>query len=480
MVSKKRLDFVSLKRHRVFLGGFVAVALATGLVSSGPLGCRFGQNAPLGIRFDIIQKKLSNGLRVIMVEDHTVPMISYQTWVRAGSVDDPPGATGIAHLFEHLMYKGTEKYGPKQFFEQLETKGAEVNAFTTRDYTAFYQNFTPNLLDRVIDMESDRLANLKITPELLEIEKHVVFEERRLRTDDSSSGKMTEVLWQLAYLQHPYRWPTIGVPQDLRKITVEHLNDFFRANYQPSNVAIVMVGDFDADEAFSKIKAAYGGIPSRPAPRRDFPPEPDQLSERRYRLFDSVASEEFKQAYHISRAAEDDSYALDVLSNILFRGTHSRAHRLLVEAKGVVLGVSGLAFTPAFPGLFIIGATMKAGLKTKVAEDLLDELIGEVQQSSVTEEEIRTAVRQLLVEFIDNIRTPFGLAQTLGTVQMILGDATRFQKDYQKYLAVRPEDIKRVALKYLVPNNRSTVVLVPNGKKAPSEAKARETGRTDF
>src|SRR5262249_37098834 len=196
------------------------------------LGCEGKVANPLGINLTLRQEKLSNGLTVILVEDHTVPIVSYQTWYRVGSVDETPGNTGISHLFEHLMFKGTPKYGPKQFFLQLEAKGAEVNAFTTRDYTVYYENFVPDLLEKVIDMESDRMANLDINEEVLGSERLVVLEERRLRTDNAPEGKMQEALWSLAYKIHPYQWPVIGYPQDLLSITVPRLVSYFKSHYQ--------------------------------------------------------------------------------------------------------------------------------------------------------------------------------------------------------------------------------------------------------
>src|SRR6185312_13768503 len=155
--------------------------------------------------------------------------------------------TGISHLFEHLMFKGTPKYGPKQFFQELEAKGAEVNAFTTRDYTVYYESFTPDLLPKVVDMESDRMANLILTDDVLATERAVVFEERRMRTDNTPEGRMQEALWQLAYRRHPYQWPVIGYPQDLLAITTQQLRQYFRAHYQPANAALVVVGDFNPE-----------------------------------------------------------------------------------------------------------------------------------------------------------------------------------------------------------------------------------------
>lgn len=430
-------------------------------------------NHPLGVKINFSKQTLSNGLIVILVEDPTVPVVSYQTWFRVGSVDEKDGITGIAHLFEHLMFKGTKKYGPKQFFQQLEAKGAEVNAFTTRDYTVYYQNFIPELLEKVIDMESDRLANLKLTEEALRTEKQVVFEERRLRTENSPGGRMQEALWSLAYRRHPYRWPVIGYPEDLLRISLADLTQFFGAFYQPANAAIVVVGDIDATKTLEWIEKYYGNIPSKQRPVRSFPEEAKQKSERRLKLYDHVASQRFAHGYHITRASDDESYALDVLANILFEGSSSRAHRSLVEEKNLTLAISGTAFTPTYPGLFIISGTMKGELPVEEAEKALDSVYFGVQDQGVSEEEVKVAVRQLTVELIDSIRTPFGLGQFIGTVQTILGDPKRFYSDLRKYLEVTPRDVQKVAQKFLVPNNRATVVLLPK-KFEPQDQAAEE------
>jgi zinc protease len=423
---------------------------------------------PLGIQFHLNKRTLSNGLTVIMVEDHTVPIISYQTWLRVGSVDERPGITGISHLFEHLMFKGTTKYGPRQFFHELEAKGAEVNAFTTRDYTVFYENFVPDLLEKVIDMESDRMVNLKLDEPILNNEKLVVFEERRLKTENLPEGKMQEALWQLAFRRHPYQWPVIGYPPDLLGISVDQLKEYYKMNYQPSNAAVVIVGDFDSNSTFKLIKKYYSGIPKQRRPERNIPVESAQGEERRLIIRDQVASEKFIQAYHITAAQEPDSYALDVLANILFEGATSRAYRRLVEEKDWVSSIHGSAYTPTYPGLFLISGTMKGKIPSAQAESELDRVIRNIQDHGVTQEEIQIAIRQLTLQLVDSVRTSFGLGQLIGTVQTVFGDPQRYEDDLSKYLKVTQADVRKVANKYLIPNNRSVVTLVPESSKAGS------------
>ncbi len=438
----------------------------------GLFSCR-GSVKTLGVEFKTDIRKLSNGLTVIMIEDSTVPVITYQTYVRAGSVDERPGKTGIAHLFEHLMFKGTENYGPKEFFKKLEIRGAQVNAYTTRDYTAYYETFIPPLLDTVIELESDRLANLKIDQKLLDTERQVVFEERRLRTENSPAGKMNEALWNLAYRRHPYRHPVIGYPLDLARLSAEDLNRFFKKHYAASNVTLVIVGDFKADEAYSKIRKAYAHLPDRGTFKRKIRKESIQKSEKRLQLYDHVASDKIMIAYQISSAFDTDSYSLDVLANILFEGTSSRAHMELVESKEIFLALGGSAFTPTYPGLFMIRGTLGTGQNLPEAEDLLFNIFEEVKEKGVTQEEVSTAVKQLTVELMDSVRTPYGLGQVIGTAQMVLGDARRFADDLSKYLEVTPESVKKVAIKYFEPNRRAVVVMSPKKTKKSKTKKSK-------
>ncbi len=444
----------------------IAVALSVGWVacSSAPVA----QVATLakipdelGIHLDMDRHVLSNGLTVILVEDRSTPVVSYQTWFKVGSVDEHVGTTGMAHLFEHLMFKGTLKYGPKKFFEKLEARGAEVNAYTTRDYTVYHESFTPQLIDQVIDMESDRMTGLVLDADTVNIERQVVLEERRMRTDNSPGGKMQEALWSLAYRVHPYQWPVIGYSEDVIKVPLETVRKFYGDFYQPSNATLVVVGNFDKKVVFWKIQAAYSSIKGALRPKREIPKEPQQTGERRIVLYDNVASGRLSLAYHVTDADSDDTYALDVLANILFAGTSGRGYRSLVDGSELVTSVGGSAFTPTFPGLFIITSTPRAAIRSEEVEKGIESLIQEVQKSGVTREEVQVAVRQLTVQMVDSVRTPHGLAQLIGTVTTVLGDPSRFSEDLAKYTKVTVGDVQRVARKYLVPDNRSVVTLLP-------------------
>ncbi len=433
--------------------GFLLVTLLAGF--SGKKSTN-----PLEIELNLDQRKLDNGLVVIMAEDRSVPVVSYQTWFKVGSVDERPGMTGITHLFEHLMFKGTSKYGPKEYSTQLEAKGAEVNAFTTRDYTEYYINTTPELLDTVIDMESDRMANLVFNEDALQHSRLISLEERRLRYESSIDIRMQEELWRLAYRGHPYHWPPAGFPMDILSVKLSDAEEFYKAYFQPANAVIVVTGNYDREKVFQSIKKHYESIPSQKRADRTIPVEPPQTEERRLVIRDRIVSERFMQAYHITAAENDESYAIDVLSNILFEGRSSRAYKKLVEENAIMIGINGTSYTPGFPGLLIVSGVMKESVPSSRAEVLLDKMISKIQDEGVSEAEIQKAVKQLALQILDSIRTPYGLGQLIGTVQMLFQDPSRFTEDVSKYSKVDSAAVQRVARKYIFPNNRTAITLV--------------------
>jgi len=233
------------------------------------------------IRFNVIPYRLDNGLKVLALEDHSVPALSYYTFFRVGSRDERTGRTGISHLFEHMMFNGTKKFGAGEFDRMLESKGGTSNAFTTNDMTVYYENLPSEALDMVVDLEADRMAGLAVTEESLKSEREVVKEERRLRTDNDVEGSLFELLEGTAYLAHSYQWPVVGWMPDLDTITVNDCDDYFRVHYAPNNATIILVGDFKPDRAIALISKAYGSIPAQPAAPPPIADEPEQKGERR-------------------------------------------------------------------------------------------------------------------------------------------------------------------------------------------------------
>lgn len=427
-------------------------------------GCE-ADEATLGLFSQLKISHLPNGLTVILVEDHRVPIVSYQTWVRTGSVDDPPSRSGMAHFMEHFMFKGTQKFEMGRFIQELERVGAEVNADTARDYTVFYENIPQSALPLVIELEADRLANIKIDKTKLALEKQIVLEEQSFKYQEDPSGQAQELLWPMAFALHPYRMPIMGNPSELVLITDAELEKFRKAHYQPGNVTLVVVGDFHHDDLLKQISTAYGSIPGLAPPERSFVAEPAQDSERQYRFNIPDVNERLALAYHITSASQDDSFALDILASILFEGTSALASRVLVQGSEIAWAVDGMAFTPAYPGLFLVTLTLRGKGNGPEAERIFSRLVNGISENGVSEKAVKAAKKQLQVQILDSLRTAKGIGHLIGTAQVILGDARKFIDDFKKYSKVTPADVQRVLRKYLDPNNRSTVFLLPDEVK---------------
>jgi zinc protease len=418
---------------------------------------------PLGAKFEIERRVLPNGLTEIWNHDAKAKVVALQTWVRAGSLDEKPGKSGLAHFFEHLMFKGTEKNGPKVFFRELESRGVELNAFTTQDYTVYHEVMAPEFLERVLELEADRLQGLVLSRELFETERKVIIEERKMRVENSPQGRTLEALWAQAFRVHPYRNPVIGWPLDLMNLELADLQDFYKKFYVPANVALVLTGNFDVEKTWQWIQKYYGPLKGGDRPERKIPVEPEPEMERRVKLNGPTATPQVSWAYRVTSAKDQDSAALDVLSNILFQGRSARAYRKLVLERKLALQVSGMALTPTEPGLFFVHAVSTSTAKVQEIEAELELLIREIQQKGVTAAEVEGAVRQLTAQALRMLRTPQGRAQWMGATETVLGDVRLWEKDLERYRKVTPADVQRVSQQYLIGNRRSAVTLNPEG-----------------
>ncbi len=320
------------------------------------------------VKFDVEKYTLPNGLTVLLHVDHSTPIVSYQTWFRVGSKNEEPGFTGIAHLFEHMMFKGAKRYTGEQFDLLLQANGATNNAFTTHDYTGYYENFPSAKLELIIDIESDRLENLNITNESLASEREVVKEERRLRVDNNPMGILRETLFGTAFRVHPYRWPVIGYMSDLNNITVEKAMQFYSTYYAPNNATIVVAGDFDPKEAKRLIEKYYSHIKSQPIPEPKLAAEPKQTAPRSQFVSHDVQTVQFSLSYHTPKAGTDESYALDLLANIMGFGTSSRLHQRLVYKEQSALNAAAYNLTLQDSGLFQVTVALKPGAHFGKAE----------------------------------------------------------------------------------------------------------------
>lgn len=454
------ISLTNAKRLKFFL-----LSLALGSVGAG---CQTTFKG-LGVSQPYHLQTLSNGLRVLIVERPDAPVVTYQTWVLSGSAADPAGESGLAHLFEHLLYKGTVRYPAGSFFALLESRGAEVNAFTTRDATVFYQTFTPDLLDAVIALESDRLAHFTPTDEMFEIERQVVLQERKSRVESSPAGRMEEALWQLALPNHPYGVPTIGTPEDLKGLRASHALHFFQSHYRPSQTVIVVVGPVHADRLVKRLRDAYENIAELPRPERRQGRAPHsspnaKRAPRRVVLEDEVPSTRVMVGYPIVAARHPDAAALDVLATLCFEGRSAALTHQWVEEQKLVLSVDGVAYTPREPGLFWISAVLRKDVSADAYLNAVRTQWRKFLATPFSPSDLDRAVRQLKMQILDSIRTTQGLAQFLGTAFTVYTDPRDFSKDLERYSSVTPADLQRVVKTYLVDAQESVVVLNPQKK----------------
>jgi predicted Zn-dependent peptidase len=412
---------------------------------------------------------LKNGLKVVMVEDHTVPSICYAAAFHVGGRNERPGITGISHLFEHMMFNGSKNYKPTEFDRILESGGGYSNAYTSNDITFYFEEFNPDLLDKVLHMEADRMRWLTIDTSNLEQERGIVKEERRVSTDNSVPGKMYEELYAAAFSAHPYQNPVVGWMVDLDNIRLEDAREYFKTYYAPNNATVFLVGDFDAKTIKKKMEKLFGPIPKQPAPRPVANAEPEQIGEKRVMLHKEAELPAAYFGYKSVAVASPDLDALKLLATILSRGQSSRLYKRLVYDKEMVTEVSATVDEYIDPGLFTLFVQMKPGEEVGDAEEEIDDIIRDIVENGVRDEELQKAKNTALSDYTDEFKTNVGIAGRLGYYEVVYGDYRKSFSVMDRVAAVSAADILRVAKTYLTDRGRTTVILVPE-RVAPDES----------
>jgi zinc protease len=407
---------------------------------------------------------LANGMKVIVQEDHNIPNVALYFFYKIGSRNERPGITGISHFFEHMMFNGAKKYGPKQFDNEMEKAGGNNNAYTTRDETVYTDWFPSSALDLMFDMEADRIRDLALEPKMVASERGVVYSERRSSVDNNNRGILYEQLQAAAYTAHPYHWPVLGWPSDIEAWTQQDLKDYFAIGYAPNNCTMVVVGDVTMARVMDLAKKYI-----EPIPRHDPPPpvrtkEPEQLGERRLTVKKAAQLPIQMVAYHVPEARNPDSIVLDVLATVLSRGQSSRLYKRMVDEEPLALSVNGGAQDSLDPTLLIFTIQPRNGVDPAKTEKVLYEELERLQTVEIPARELQKAKNQLLTEHYSELKTISGRANLLGTFEVMRGDYTKaftIDKDYE---AVTAADIQRVAKKYLTEKNRTVATLIPEGK----------------
>ncbi|MBI5848544.1 MAG: insulinase family protein [Nitrospirae bacterium] len=407
---------------------------------------------------------LDNGLKVLIVEDHKAPTATFQIWYRVGSLNEKTGKTGLSHLLEHMMFKGTKNHGPKTFSQTIQRSGGTDNAFTSKDYTGYFELLASDRISLPIELEADRMQNLILTKESVLSERDVVMEERRMRYEDDPQNFVMEEVFAAAFKNHSYRWPVIGWMSDLKTLNPDDLVSHYRTYYAPNNAVIIVVGDVNQREILAKIKAAFGSIPAGPPIPAITVEEDEQKGERRIYVKKEAELPYLLSVYKAPNITHADGFALDVLGSILSDGKSSRLYRSLVYEKQIAVSAwAGYEGLYKAPFLFFSGATAGQGKKIEDVEKAMFEEIEKIKNELPSAQEVQKAKNQVEASFIMQQDSIYMQAKTIGSFEMTVG-----WKFIDKYLEgirkVTPEDVSRAAKKYLIDEQKTTGILIPLAK----------------
>jgi len=417
-------------------------------------------------RPSVHEQVLDNGLRVFVKEDHRAPVVASFVWYRVGSVDEPKGITGISHVLEHMMFKGTDRLKPNEFSRIIAENGGRENAFTSQDYTAYFQQLERSRLEVAFQLEADRMRHLKLADEEFAKEIKVVMEERRLRTEDRPEARVHEKFMETAFKVHPYRHPIIGWMGDLEKMTVEDLRKWYQRFYSPRNAIVVVAGDVDPSEVFRLAKKHFGPLAAAPVERTPIPAEPPQTELRRVSVRVPAEVPYMIIGYHVpvyGEAKPDwEPYALAVLAGVLDGGNSARFSRDLVRGKKVAESVNvGYSASGRYPNLFMIDGTPANGNNLASLESAIRAQIKRLHETPVSAEELARVKAQVVAQDVYTRDSLFYQAMRVGLLETI-GLSWRLIDDYvDRIRAVTPEQVQAVARKYLVDTNLTIAELDP-------------------
>ena len=452
-----------MKKHYRFLGLIAVLPLvAAAWLQIAPRAEAKGEPSAKPIRIPFKEFKLKNGLRVIVSEDHSAPTYSIDVTYNAGSRDERKGRTGFAHLFEHMMYQGSENVGKGEHFILIDMNGGSMNGTTNEDRTTYFETLPANQLDLGLYLEADRMKSLVINQANLDNQRNAVQEERRLGVDNQPYGKTFEAITETAYDNFAYKHSVIGSMGDLNAATVQDVADFFRTYYAPNNAVLTLVGDFKTDEALAKVKKYFEAIASQPAPPVPNVTEPEQTAERRATIEDGFARvPRVDIIYKMPAGDSPDFYALSLLGRIIGAGNSSRLYQKLVKEQEIATAVFAGAQEKRGPSLFQIAALTPPGKNLADVEKLIYAELDRLKNEPVADwelEKVRMLVRRQRAQ---QMQSTLGRAIGLGQYALFYGNANLINDVEDKYNRVTKEDIQRVARTYFKDTSRSVITTVP-------------------
>ncbi len=434
-------------------------------------GARLAYDGPVAFGGETIHRwRLGNGLAVLVLVDAAAPVVAYHTWFNVGSRHEHPGKTGLAHLFEHLMFGETENLGAGVFDRKLEESGAETNAATWVDWTYYHELLPADRVKLAVKLEAERMHRLVLREPQVASEKEVVANERRYRVDDDVEGLANELLYKTAFEQHPYRWPTIGWMTDIQGFTPEDCTEFYRAYYAPNNATVVVVGDVRERDLLLAIRNEYGIIAGQTVPPEDVVPEPPQVAERSLELKKPSASEKLLVAFKGPALGDADHATLTVLSEVLFGGRASRLYRILVVERELAIDVRGWVSTFRDPGLYECWVTARGTHTASEILPLLDQAFARARDEIVDEEELARAKARLELGSLQQLETASGKAEQIGFFEIVLGDPAHAFRRVEAFRRTTASDLRRAARRYLQSPSRTVLRVMPEAAPVPAEA----------
>lgn len=422
---------------------------------------RFVETIPFGSALAVDRYALENGLDVLHLEDRSAPVVSLHTWFRVGSRQEKPGKTGLAHLFEHLMFGETERLGPGEFDRRMEAAGADNNASTWLDFTQYQEAFPKRYLRTILGLECERMSRLRLEPPQLDSEKEVVKNERLYRVEDDVEGFVEELLWKTAFEVHPYHAPTIGWMRDIEGFSVEDCLGFYSTYYAPNNACLVVVGDVRAETLLPLVAENYGRLAPAVLPVDDIRPEPPQLEERRVAVEKPTSTEKLALGYKGPALGDADHATVSVLVEILFGGRASRVKKRLVRDLEWATDVRASVGPHKDPSLIDVFATAREGRSAEELLRIVDEETARVREEPIPTSEIERAVARTELSLLAGLESADGKASTLGFYETILGrPAAAFEK-LDAMRRVTSSDLLLAARRYFVPTSRTVVLVRP-------------------
>lgn len=411
---------------------------------------------------DVKTFTLKNGMKFLVVEDFSIPNANMYLFYKVGSRNEHQGITGLSHFFEHMMFNGAKKYGPKLFDRTMEFNGGSNNAYTTENVTVYTDWFPASAAEVIFDLEGDRIASLSIDPKMVESERGVVLSERRTGLENSPWRLLSQSVQATAFQEHPYHWPVIGYEDDMKNWTQQDLERYFKTYYAPNNCVVVVSGAIKMEQVKLLAEKYIEPISAQPTPPIVHIVEPVQTGERRITVKKEVATPYLMIAYHTPESKNEDYYALNILSSVLSSGQSSRLYTALVNQKQLATSVDSDYGQTFDPGLFNIYAVANKNVNDSDLENAIYTEIEKIKKDGISENELQKIKNQKLMEFYSQVETIDGKSNNIGTYEVFFGDYRKMFNAPANYNKITVADVQNVAKKYFTKSNRTVGILKTN------------------